>query len=88
MIVKVQLSISSSDKKRRVLIYNKARDYQWEGPVSKALLDELHSAKRLYVNFKLEKSFWFAEAIMNPRKKGEKASYVINLIAPAPWKEW
>lgn len=88
MIVKVQLSISSNTKERMVLVYNKSRSFTWQGPVTKDLLEAIAEQKITNPEFNELRSFWHADAVMNPRKKGEKASYFINLIRPAKEQSW
>jgi hypothetical protein len=47
MIVKVQLSLMSTHKEQRALIYNKSQSIRWEGPaegVLVAMMDGQHKA--------------------------------------------
>lgn len=52
MIVKVQVSLRSSDGPQ-MLIYNEARDVQWEGPLTPDVKKLMHGRDKAYFEAKL-----------------------------------
>lgn len=73
-IVKVQISIFSSDKgksgKRQVLVYNEDRSLEWTGDATKEIVKQLDGEL---------KKFFYAKA--------KKGGY-ITLLGEAPWQSW
>lgn len=48
MIVKVQLSLASSDGVRRVLVYNESRTFRYEGAAEPDLVAKMAGRDKLY----------------------------------------
>lgn len=76
MIVKVQISQSSSDSQKHMLVYDRKRKYLYE---------EVASAEILAIMNGRPKVFFEAGLIDDPKKKGAKQ---IALIEETKWQNW
>lgn len=78
MIVKVQISVGSSDGKKHMLIYNKDKSVMYEDEATDQVLKLMNGRPKL---------FFEAEVIPHPQNwlKGEK---VVNIIKETEWQKW
>lgn len=54
MIVKVQLSLFTTEKARQVMIYNETRKYQYEGDAPAELVKLMHGEPKRYFYAKVK----------------------------------
>lgn len=89
MIVKVQISLTTTEPTERCLIYNEARDWQYEGPMEPN--DPLYKLMK-----GRKKAFFHALPVKNSQKSGylknnkgkPKTTYTISIGQEARWQEW
>ena len=74
-IVKVQLSLASSDGVQRALVYNRKRDHQGEFPAPPDLVKKMNGRPKAF----------FAAAF---RKNKGGDGYTILIGDEAPWQDW
>jgi hypothetical protein len=81
MIVKVQISLQSSDGKTRVLAYPKDRSFQQEGVADPSILKIMGDRK---------KAFFFVHPKGAEGKKCKTIQEALELVIDkeAPWQEW
>ena len=81
MIVKVQISLISSDGKTRILVYPKDRSMQYEGVADPSLLRVMGNRK---------KAFFFVHTKASEGGKFTTVQEGLELVIDkeAPWQEW
>lgn len=76
MIVKVQISQFDSEGRTMMLVYDKKREYEFEGEATKEVIKKMG---------KEPKKFFNAELIPDPNKKDAKRIVILN---EAKWQNW
>lgn len=72
MIVKVQVSLFTSDDIPTVLVYNEDRSHRYEGPIIKGLMKKMNGYPK--------KFFWANVNLSRPD--------LIDILEEAPWQKW
>ena len=76
MLVKVQVSIDTNQDQQQVLVYNEDKSYQWVGPASEDVLNEMKG--RLKV-------FFEASLTPDPNKPGGKLIELNHEVEEQGW---
>ena len=88
MIIKVQQSLQTNDGKKRLLMYNKSRDYEYEEEVDEndPLLQALGNEPKLYFHA-VPRKVGVLKHIKNSKGK-PKTEYHLDIMDVAPWQDW
>ena len=82
LIVKLQLSVATNAEVRQMLIYDKTRNYMYQGDVTPEVLETMEPKDKSY---SFQKAYFKAHLVPDPKDNSKVRICLDEFVDPQPW---